>query len=153
MITNEQRMLSLIATNHTIANALLAERLMTISDITRKAIAKNPESFRTPFNNEHHYLKVCDAIDAAMGSEEPEQTYVLFMDAEGREQWKECDADVDQFIEWLKGNEETVYFDSCLKSFDCLHSPLEVMQTMAEYGGEYFCLTKEEYLKLEEAGV
>jgi hypothetical protein len=52
---------------HPILPALLRERIVHISDMTRKAIEKNPNAFRTPMTNESTYLALCDLIDKHLG--------------------------------------------------------------------------------------
>lgn len=47
MKTNEQRLRKLIKENNSIQNALLIERILTITELTKKEIEKNPEAFRT----------------------------------------------------------------------------------------------------------
>lgn len=61
--TNEQNFRALLKDLHTVEVALLAERLLHISELTRKAIKKAPESFQTPFTTPQTYLNLCDKID------------------------------------------------------------------------------------------
>lgn len=43
--TNEQRLNALIKNNHPILNALLAERILLIADITEKDMQENPQEW------------------------------------------------------------------------------------------------------------
>lgn len=55
--TNEQCIMSLLKDLHPIEAALLVDRLIVISKLTREAIAEDPASFKT------NYIGLCDKID------------------------------------------------------------------------------------------
>jgi hypothetical protein len=47
--TNESRLKKLIATNHTLLNALLVERIIKIMEMTEEDIKANPEDWERSF--------------------------------------------------------------------------------------------------------
>ena len=66
-ITNETMLKALFKELTTIEAALLRERIVCISDMTRQSISKDPKPFRTPITNEHDYLRLCAKIDKYIG--------------------------------------------------------------------------------------
>lgn len=50
-------------TPNEIGVAILAERLMTISHMTRKKLTANPRYFNTSITNKQMYLDLCNLID------------------------------------------------------------------------------------------
>lgn len=65
--TNEEAIDELIEdlrnTPHTVGLALLRERLLKISDITKESIEKNPEAWVNPIFPPGMYLDLCRRID------------------------------------------------------------------------------------------
>ena len=62
-LTNEQRLRKLINMNHSILNALLVERLLTIAQLTKNAIEENPESFDNAFVSHKTYSLLIENIE------------------------------------------------------------------------------------------
>ena len=65
--TNEEAVDELIEdlrnTPHTVGLALLRERLLKISDITKESIEKNPDAWANPIFSAGMYLDLCKRID------------------------------------------------------------------------------------------
>ena len=62
-LTNEQKLRKIISTLHTIEVALLVERIMVISDITKADIAENPEGYNTIVTSGRMYLEMFRQVD------------------------------------------------------------------------------------------
>lgn len=65
--TNEEAIDKLIEdlrnTPHSVGLALLRERLLKISDMTKESIEKNPEDWANPIFSTGMYLDLCQRID------------------------------------------------------------------------------------------
>lgn len=61
--TNEQNIKALMKSLHTVEVALLVERMLTVSALTRRAIEKDASSFNTPFTNPKMFIDLCNKID------------------------------------------------------------------------------------------
>lgn len=65
--TNEEAVDALIEdlrnTPHAVGLALLRERLLTISEITKTSIERNPEAWDNPIFSNGMYLDLCRRID------------------------------------------------------------------------------------------
>lgn len=56
-------------TPHQIGLVLLGERLLVISHLTKEAIKKEPETFRTDLSTPQMYLDLCDIIEKHLKAE------------------------------------------------------------------------------------
>lgn len=61
--TNEQLLRALLKDLNTFEAAILRERLLTVSVMTRQAVSENDESFNSPFTNKYTFIDLCDKID------------------------------------------------------------------------------------------
>ena len=62
-LTNEQRLRKLINMNHSMLNALLVERLLTIAQLTKDGIEQHPEMFDNPFVSHKTYSLLIENIE------------------------------------------------------------------------------------------
>ena len=63
--TNDQMLRAFLkeVNNDMLVTCVLRERLMKMADMTRQAMAKNPESFDNPVFNRSYYVAFCDLVD------------------------------------------------------------------------------------------
>lgn len=67
--TNEQAIKQLakaLDNAHPFMAAIVRERIMKISEITKAAIEKNPAAYDNPFYNHTYYLEACKIIDETL---------------------------------------------------------------------------------------
>lgn len=65
--TNEQMFEALLSELHPMEIAILRERLVSMMEVTRKQILKDPEPFNNPFVSAKTYLHIADKVEAHLG--------------------------------------------------------------------------------------
>jgi hypothetical protein len=66
MKTNEEALKSLfkaIRKSEIVFEPITRERILTMSELTRKGVQSNPEAYENAFFSASHYLAWCDLID------------------------------------------------------------------------------------------
>lgn len=63
--TNDQKLRALVkeVNENMLLSVVMVERLLTISEATRKAISANPESFNNPIIGNSYFIHFCDVVD------------------------------------------------------------------------------------------
>jgi hypothetical protein len=67
--TNDDMLKALLKDLHMLETALLRERIVKISEITRQAIKKNPKDFDNFMVDHTWFIALCDKIDKHLGFE------------------------------------------------------------------------------------
>lgn len=153
-MTNEERILSLIKTNNSILNAILAERLLTIAQLSRESINNNREAFRTPFTSPEAYEQLCSNIEDIFRDDyKPEHSeYILFMGEEEFEFYTSEIVDSNNLAAMIQGLDSNELNDYEIIQFDPL-GPAYKMLDKANMYHEWVYIYPEQLEALKAANL